>query len=172
MMDRLGTSTLGKNIDIEQDLPFQYRQWRLERVGQAVIACWIMAALFGLFGHSPVSTVTGQAADGRLSIDYERFARIESNSDLLVTLEPGESRAAVVRLWLDQEYLNAFKVTAVSPVPVRGEAGDGGRAFVFQTDGHRFTAVLSGQFQAIGMVHGRVRVDGGEPLALTHFVWP
>ena len=91
---------------------------------------------------------------------------------MLVTLEPGESGEAVVRLWLDQDYLDAFKVTAVSPIPVRGEARDGGRAFVFQTDGSRFTAVLSGQFQAIGMVHGSVKVDEGEPLAMTHFVWP
>ena len=73
---------------------------------------------------------------------------------------------------MDQEYLDAFKVTVVSPLPVRGEARDGGRAFVFQTDGSRFTAILSGQFQAIGMVHGRVKVDEGESLAVAHFVWP
>ncbi len=172
MVDVLGPSVLDKNIDIEQDLPFQYRQWRLERFGQVLIACLIIAALLGLFGHSPLSTATERTADGRLSIHYDRFARIESNSDVLVTLEPGESGEAVVRLWLDQDYLDAFKVTAVSPIPVRGEARDGGRAFVFQTDGSRFTAVLSGQFQAIGMVHGSVKVDEGEPLAMTHFVWP
>ncbi len=163
---------MDKKIDIEQDLAFQYRQWRLERIGQVLIACCIMAALLGLFGHSPLSTATGRTADGRLSIHYDRFARIESNSDLFVTLEPGESKEAVVRLWMDQEYLDAFQVTVVSPVPVRGEARDGGRAFVFQTDGTRFTAILSGQFQAIGMVHGNVKVDDGESLAVTHFVWP
>ena len=163
---------MDKKFDIEQDLPFQYRQWRLERIGQVLIACCIMAALLGLFGHNPLSTATERTADGRLSIHYDRFARIESNSDLLVTLESGASKEAVVRLWMDQEYLDAFKVTVVSPLPVRGEARDGGRAFVFQTDGSRFTAILSGQFQAIGMVHGRVKVDEGESLAVAHFVWP
>ena len=37
MVDVLGPSVLDKNIDIEQDLPFQYRQWRLERFGQVLI---------------------------------------------------------------------------------------------------------------------------------------
>lgn len=163
---------MDKKIDIEQDLPFQYRQWRLERMGQVLIACCIVAALLGLFGHNPLSTATRQTADGRFSIHYDRFARIESNSDFLVTFEPSKPGGGVVRLWLDQEYLDAFKVTAVSPVPIRGEARDGGRAFVFQTDGSRFTAILSVQFQAVGMVHGSVRADDGEALTVTHFIWP
>jgi len=165
-------TVVGKKLDIEQDLPFQYRQWKLERIGQVLIACCILAALIGLFGHNPLSTATRQTADGRLSIHYDRFARTESNSDFLVTFEPGKGTDGVVRLWLSQEYLDAFKVTAVSPVPLRGEARDGRRAFVFQTDGSRFTAILSVQFQAVGMVRGSVKVDEGEALTLTHFVWP
>ncbi|MEP7151377.1 MAG: hypothetical protein ABI856_06680, partial [Nitrospira sp.] len=70
---------MDKKIQIEQDLPFQYRQWRLERIGQVLLACCIVAALLGLFGHNPLSTTTGQTSDGRLSIHYDRFARIESN---------------------------------------------------------------------------------------------
>ena len=163
---------MGNKIDIEQDLPFQYRQWRMERLGQVLIACCIMAAILGLFGHSPLSTAARQTVDGRLSIHFDRFARTESNSDLLVTFESPKGADGIVRLWLDQEYLDAFKVTAVSPVPIRGEARDGARAFVFQTDGSRFTATLSGQFQAVGMVQGSVKVDEGETLAVTHFVWP
>ncbi len=165
-------TVVDKKLDIEQDLTFQYRQWRLERLGQVLFVCCIMAALLGLFGHSPLSTAARQTADGRLSIHFERFARVESNSDLLVTINPGRSGDGVVRLWLDQKYLDAFKVTAVSPVPVRGEARDGGRVFVFQTDGSRFMATLSGQFQAVGRVQGSLQVEDSEKLTVTHFVWP
>ena len=154
---------MGNKIDIEQDLPFQYRQWRMERLGQVLIACCIMAALLGLFGHSPLSTAARQTVDGRLSIHYDRFARNETNTDLLVTLNRTRMADGIVRLWLDQDYLDAFKVTAVSPVPIRGEARDGARAFVFQTDGSRFTATLSVQFEAVGLVHGSVRADEGKP---------
>jgi hypothetical protein len=41
-----------------------------------------------------------------------------------------------------------------------------------QTDGSRFTVTLSIQFQAVGTVHGSVKVDDDEALAVTQFVWP
>lgn len=172
MIEKLGATRLDKKIEIEQDLPFQYLQWRLERIGHVLIAGCVAAAFLGLFGHNPLSKIIGQTADGRLSIQYDRFARSESNADIQVTLEPATDRDGVVRLWLDQHYLDSFKLTAISPLPIRGEARQDGRAFVFQTDGGRFTASLSGQFQTVGTVHGSIKADDGEPLAVTHFVWP
>jgi hypothetical protein len=163
---------LGKKIEIEEDLPFQYLQWRLERIGHVLIACCVVAAFLGLFGRNPLSKIIEKTADGRLSIQYDRFARSESSADFLVTIEPGKHGDGVVRLWLDQHYLDSFQLTAISPLPIRGEARQDGRAFVFQTDGGRFTATLSGQFQTVGTVHGSIKADDGEPLAVTHFVWP
>ena len=161
-----------KKIEIEQDLPFQYRQWRLERIGWAFIACCLTAAFLGAFGHHPLARASAQTADGRLTIQYDRFARADSNADLFVTFEPRTKGDGVVRLWFDPEYLDAFNVVAVSPIPLRGEARQGGRAFVFQTDGSRFTATLSVQFQTVGIVHGSLKADEGDALVVTHFVWP
>lgn len=163
---------MNKKIQIEQDLPFHYGQWRLERIGQTLIACCLVAALLGLFGHHPLASATQQTADGGSSIRYDRFARIESASAVRLTLQPRKSGNGVVRVWLNQDYLDALQLTSISPLPLLAEAHDGGRAFVFQTDGSRFTATLSIQFQAVGTVHGTVRVDDGETLAVTQFVWP
>mgnify|MGYP003421545671 FL=1 len=160
---------MDKNIHIERDLPFQYRQWRLERIGQVLIGCCILAALLGLFGHHPLASVTQRTADGGFSI---RFARVESTSAVRLTLHPRKSGNGVVRVWLDQEYLDALQLTSISPVPLRAEAHDGGRTFVLQTDGSRFTVTLSIQFQAVGTAHGSVKVDDDEALAVTQFVWP
>lgn len=157
---------------MEQDLPFQYRQWRLERIGQVLVACCLIAALLGLFGHHPLASITHQTADGRLSINYDRFARIESTSDVRLKLEPRKDGNGVVRVWLDQEYLDSLQLTSLSPTPLRVETHKRGRTFVFQTDGSRFTVRLSIQFQAVGTVHGSVRVDDGDTLAVTQFVWP
>ena len=144
----------------------------MERFGQVLIACCLIAALLGLFGHHPLASVTQQTADGGLSIHYDRFARLEKTGDIGVTVEPLKDRDGVVRVWLDQEYLDASKLTSISPVPLRAEAHDGGRTFVLQTDGSRFTVTLSIQFQAVGTVHGSVKVDDDEALAVTQFVWP
>lgn len=160
------------DFQVEQDLRFQYREWRGERIGWVIIALLIGAALGGFFGHHPLARVTGQSSDGRLSVLYDRYARYEANAELIVTLEPDADGAQIVRLWFDPHYLDSLKVLAVSPVPLRGEAREGGRAFVFQTDGGRFTATLSVQFDTIGLVHGSVWADEGKSLSVTHMVWP
>ena len=159
------------DLQVDQDLAFQHRQWRVERIGWVIIASLIVAALMGLFGHQPLATVTDHTSDGRLSIQYDRYARYETNGQFLVTLQP-QGGAEVVRLWFDPQYLDALKILAVSPVPVRGEAGEGGRAFVFRTDGSRFTASVSFQFERAGFLHGSVWLDQGTPLTLSHLVWP
>lgn len=160
------------DFEVEQDLRLQYHEWHVERIGWFIIALLMAAALAGLFGHHPLARVSGHTSDGRLSIQYDRFARYETNAELLVTLQPDADGSGIVRLWFDPHYLDSLKVLAVSPVPLRGEAREGGRAFVFQTDGSRFTATLSLQFESIGLVHGNVWADEGKPLSLSHMVWP
>ena len=130
-----------------------------------------MAAVIGLFGHQPLARVTAHTSDRRLFIQYDRYARYETNDEFLLTLEPQDG-AEVVRFWFDPKYLDALKIVAVSPVPVRGEARQGARAFVFRTDGSRFTARVSFQFERAGFLHGHVWVDEGTPLTLNHLVWP
>ncbi len=160
------------DFEVEQDLRFQYREWQGERIGWVIIALLIGAALGGFFGHHPLARVTGHTPDGRLFIQYDRYARYEATVDLLVMLEPGKDGSNLVRLWFDPHYLDSLKVVAVSPVPLRGEAREGGRAFVFQTDGSRFTATVSIQFESMGLVHGSVWADDGSPIMVSHVVWP
>lgn len=159
------------DLEVDQDLAFQHRLWRVERIGWLLIAVLIVAALMGLFGQQPLARVTDHTSDSRLSIQYDRYARYETNNEFLLTLEP-QGRAGVLRLWFDSEYLDALKIVAVSPVPLRGEAREGGRALVFQTDGRRFTARIAFQFEHAGFLDGRVWVDEGMPLSLSHLVWP
>ncbi len=163
---------LDKNLQMEQDLPFQYRQWRWERTGQVLIACCIGAALLGLFGHHPLGSVTQQTTDGTFSIHYDRFARVGRADSLLMRLEPGAQGDGLASIWLDREYLDALTLTTVSPTPIRTEARKNGQAFIFQTDGNPFTATFSVQFQTAGTARGRIRADDGDALIVQHFVWP
>ena len=160
------------DLEVDQDLHFQSREWRAERIGWLIIASLLLAAAFGVFGGHPLAKVTVQTSDGRLSIQYDRYTRYQTNVEFLVTLVPDQDGSGLASLWFDPEYLDNLKVLAVSPMPVRGEAREGGRAFVFQTDGSRFTASLSVQFETMGWVRGSVWTDQGKPLALSHLVWP
>jgi hypothetical protein len=159
-------------MDIEQDLSFQHREWRRERIGWVVIGLILLAGLLGLFGHHPFARATSQTAKGQLTVEYDRFARYESTAELMVTVKPQGKGEGKTSLWFDADYLDSINVVAVSPTPVRGEASAAERAFVFQTEGKPFSAIFSIQFRTIGLVHGRVRVNDQEALSLTHMVWP
>jgi hypothetical protein len=142
----------------------------MERTGWLFMAVILVAGLLGVFGHHPLSRATGRTAR-RLTVEYDRFARYQSNVELRVLFEPGTDGSNLVALWFDPDYLDCIKVVAVSPLPVRGEARDEGRGFVFQTDGSRFTATVSVQFETAGLVRGRVWADHGQPLRMSHMVW-
>jgi hypothetical protein len=90
----------------------------------------------------------------------------------MVMVTPEKTGDGKVTLWFDADYLDSINVVAVSPWPVRGEAREGERAFVFQTDGKPFSALFTIQFHALGIVHGRARVNETDAIELTHLVWP
>ena len=161
-----------KNFEIDQDLNFQEREWRWERISWIVIASIMIAGLMGLFGHHPFARVRSQTPNGQVVIDYERFGRYDSSGQIFIKSAPAHGQDNMVHVWLDAEYLDAINVVSVSPWPLRGEAREGQRAFVFRTDGTPFSATLSIQFRTMGLVRGRVGVSEQEPVSLTHMVWP
>lgn len=109
---------------------------------------------------------------GQLSIDYDRYARFDSSAEIVITVKPEGQGDGPTRLWFDAAYLDSLRVITVSPLPLPGAAREGERAFVFQTNGYPFTAVLAVQFQTVGIVHGHAKVNEQEALLLTHLVWP
>lgn len=163
---------MAKDLDIQDDLPFQYRHWRLQRVGWWAIACILAAGLLGLFGHHPLSRTTVQTQDGTFLLTYDRFGRAASDAEVLVTVMSTKQEEGMFRVWFDSEYLDAVRVGSVSPLPLRGEARQGGRAFVIQSDGGPSTVLFSVQFHTFGIIRGHVKINDGKAVPITHLVWP
>jgi hypothetical protein len=161
-----------KSLEIDENLAFQEREWRWERIGWILIALVLTAGVTGVFGHHPVTRVTNQTSNRQIVIDYERFGRNDSASEIIIHVTSNPHADKTVYLWINADYLDSINVTTISPWPVRGEAREGERAFVFQTDGTAFSVILSIQFHTIGLLHGRVKVNEQEVLSLTHMVWP
>ena len=96
-------------LQIEQDLPFQYRQWRVERAGWAIIGLIILAAFAGVFGHHPFARATAQTPDGALVVEYDRFARYESDTEMNVSVTLNADSGTRFRFWMDDDYLEKLK---------------------------------------------------------------
>ncbi len=53
-----------RTLDVEEDMAFQRRNWRAERIGWAAMVAIVIAAVLGLFASGPLSWATAQTPTG------------------------------------------------------------------------------------------------------------
>jgi hypothetical protein len=153
-MQRLG------DLEIDQDLTFQRREWIGERVGWAVLVLIVLAASLGLFGSGPVSRATAEAP-GRLRVEYARFARSQTSETLTVHLESAATAAGEVRVALDREYLERSRVESVVPQPLRVEGRADRLVYVFRAarPGEPLAIAFLLHPERLGVSRGRVSLE-------------
>jgi hypothetical protein len=155
---------------IDEDLVFQHRNWRVQRIGWAVLGLLVVAGLAGLLGPGPLSNVNARAGD-RLQVDYERFVRHGAQSEIRVTVRrppPGHVRIAISRDHLDQ--LNLERVRP-SPTEVRSSGED--TVYVF---GHAGSESMQATFviqpEELGSHVARVATEDGSSVTIRQFTYP
>jgi hypothetical protein len=102
------------DLEIQEDLPFQRREWLAERMAWAVMGLLIAAAILGLFGTGPLSRMTAGDWAGPLWLEYERFARLLAPAVLRVHLGPAAARDRTVSLWIDRRYMENVELQQVT----------------------------------------------------------
>ena len=93
---------------------------------------------------------------------------------LRIGLKPGAVTQGEVRVWLDRQYIEGVQIQHVSPQPQSVEAGSKGLTYVFNIaepdQPTAFTFDL--QPQKMGLLEGRVGLEGEEPVSFNQFVYP
>jgi hypothetical protein len=154
-------------------MPFHRRLWVVQRVGWIVALLIIALALGGLFGGGPLSSV--RAGDSALAIEYDRFVRRDSPTELRIDARPSAENE--VRIAFTRDYIHEMRVDSILPYPQRSETVGGEVLFVFRiaprTPSARIT--INAMPLNVGPLKGRVRVSGDantRSIPLDQFVWP
>jgi hypothetical protein len=152
-------------MEIDVDVPFQRRVWIGQRVGWFVFGILIITALLGFFGSGPMSRASAQG-DG-LSIEYERFARLQQPTKLRLML----LTAGPAQVELSHRYFKSVQIEQITPEPSGVEsagewliyrfAGPGPQAVTFHLKPEEF-----------GNLAGSARIAGGNPVEFRQFVYP
>ncbi len=154
-------------------MPFQRRMWTAQRIGWAVMALVLLAAVLGLFGDGPLSRRTVTSADGKLTARFQRLERHHSPTALVVMVrpEPGEEK---VELWLSRHYAEAQTFDTIHPEPESVTAAGDRMVYEFSVDEDEPEVRISfdGQPQGIGTLDGKVGLGGGDAVTFTQFVFP
>src|SRR5690606_36515979 len=109
-------------LQIFEDVTFQQRTWKVERVGWLVLGAIVIAALMGLFGGGWLGRAAIAAADGRLSLEYDRLWRVQSPTALRLEVSPPSADDGV-RVWMAWDYVESVNLTEIMPQPARVEGG-------------------------------------------------
>jgi hypothetical protein len=162
------------DLELDEDLRFQKRQWKVQRVAWVVWLVVLAAAVAGLFGSGPLSNGTAGEEGGPLWAEYHRFERYQGPSDLKVFFGPGAASGGEGRVWLARDYLESIELEAVTPTPLRVEAGADRHTYVFPvSDPQQGTSVVF-RFrpEALGRHEARIGLPGGQELKFGRFVYP
>jgi len=147
------------DLEITQDLPFQEREWRSQRIGWAVMALVVLAALLGLFGDGPLGQASaGDPAKG-LGVSYARFSRFQSTTELAVRFPP--ESGPEVRVLLSRSFADRVTMKAIVPPPAAHEGGDDAVVYIFRPgQGQSMSSItFSYEPNSSGTLDGWVRKD-------------
>src|SRR5688572_20481984 len=87
--ERVGT------LEVHQDMEFQQREWRVQKLGWILMFLFIAAAVAGAFGAGPVSNATAGEQGSAVWVDYERFGRRGGPLTLRIHARPAGSELRV-----------------------------------------------------------------------------
>ncbi|MFN2398187.1 MAG: hypothetical protein ABR543_06035 [Gemmatimonadaceae bacterium] len=157
-----------REFEIDQDLAFQRKEWRVERVGWLVMLGLVLATLLGAFGRGVLSGAEGEVEGGALRVNYERITRHESPSHLYVRLAPSLLDGEHVSLWIDRKYVEAVEMTRIIPQPERVVLGQNRVTYAFEVEDASRPLDITFSLTAEKFLGRRLRI-GVEDRAVVHF---
>jgi hypothetical protein len=162
----------GGRLEVAEDLEFQRRDWFAQRVGWALLAALLVAALLGLTGSGPLSHAT--RTDGRaLVVEYERFVRHGARTDWTMHVAPDGVVDGQARIRIDRRSLSAHDLQTVVPEPSRGTGRGDEVEFTFEAD-PRAGAQIHWSFEPdeLGRHVTTVRLGDGPAVVVEQFTLP
>jgi len=158
------------NAPIAEDMDFQVRNWRAERIGWILMAIVVVAGLFGLFARGPVSD--GRIARGTaLAVEYERFAHTTART--YFTIRIARPSTPEVHLRLSRAFVETYDIEVLQPPPLRATAGPSGLELMVTRPGAGDLAVdIAARPRRFGRASLAVGVEGQASVSFTQFIYP
>lgn len=162
------------DLEINQDVRFHEREWRVERIGWTVILLLVVVAFLGLFGHGPISWTTASADDGTLEVTFERFGRRGGTQALEVWAPASAAEGGEWQVEIERDYASGVQFKSISPQPKSVETVPGAIRYVFAQG--EPTSDLQVVFDltpdSLWGVDGDVRLVGNDAVTVEQFFFP
>jgi hypothetical protein len=160
------------NLEIEQDLDFQQKEWQFERWGWILMAAAVLAGLLGLFGQGPISNTVGE--NGPIQVQYEQFERLLAPAQYKIQIGPEGIQNGEAHLHVDQSLIDAYTVQSIVPQPDRVELSPDHQTYIFPVPQADKAVAIDFYLQSnrLGAVIGNIGVENGQMVPLSQFIYP
>lgn len=154
------------DLQIEEDMRFQERTWKVERAAWVAMALIVLASALGLISEGPISkTRLGDPA--QLQIELQRVTHVDTPTRIHIRL----ATDGPFSIQLPYSYLHRAEVSKVVPEPDRVESAGGLVTYSFS--GRQGTADIHFdlQFRRAGWTQGFVQREQ-ERVDFRQYVYP
>lgn len=154
------------SLELEEDMSFQRRTWKLERAGWVFMAVIVLASILGLIDKGPLSgTRKGDART--LEVEYDRFIHLDTRAQLHVRL-PVEGPFSIQ--W-PFEYLEKAEISRTTPEPADMTSHDGLVTYSFASRPGTADVLFDVTARKAGSAKGFVQ-SGEHRVDFSQFVYP
>jgi hypothetical protein len=160
-------------LDLDIDIQFQKTEWRAQRLGWMVWSLIVVAACLGVLGPGWLSDREISAADGSVTVGYERFLHYHNPSKLTITCD-ARSDSDSFRIRVERSLLDRLQILRIDPEPEHYQATGNAILYEFQRDSQAdaVKVVFHVEYEKYGSVSGDIALAGGAPVTLRQFVYP
>lgn len=161
-------------IEIELNMRIQRIIWKIQRVAWVLAALLLVAVALGLAGDGPLSDASVSDEAGLLTVGYSRFARDTAPTTVRATLKAASPESDQVKLWIDDAFLQEYKLESIIPEPDSTTLAQDRLVFSFSIEqpGNEVEIVLELEPQRTGRLHLDLGLVDGPEHEITQFVLP
>lgn len=157
------------DLQIEEDLSFEQREWKAERIGWAIMAAIILAAVLGAFGGAGVFLYQRLTFTQAVEMEYPLFGRYLTPLTLTFRA-PEQNKHSLRTISFSESYAHAMQAERIIPAPSRIEARNGLLVYTFAGSPREIT--FSMKAEEAGVVRGQVGVGGQALQSFQQFIYP
>lgn len=109
-----------RELNVAEDLEFQHRWWRFERIIWIFFVVVLGLDLSGLLGQGPLSKAQAKTTGGGMTVIYQRIERLNTPSKLTVRFGSAAVVNGRVELWVSNSILKklgAQRIIRSRPLP-------------------------------------------------------
>ena len=153
----------------ERALRFEYR---FRRYGIIALSLIILTALSGLWSSGYFSEAHRESAGGELIVDYQRYARLMSETELNIQIKPTQENDTTISF--AATLLTRYQLGDIRPQPDKMYSAEGKLYLVYQQAANRspMSVWLSITPKTAGNISLQVAVNDRAPVTWNQFVYP